>query len=198
MKLDHLVIAAPTLEMGAAWFFQETGVLPVAGGKHALMGTHNLLARLEGETYLELIAIDPNAPAPARARWFGLDSPPTAPKLIHWVARSEPLQAVRPLEPLGTITPITRGSFSWNITIPDDGQLVLGGLVPTLIEWQSQHPTALLPDSGLRVQRLEGIHPDPARVQANLKALGLELPVGLGETPQLKAVLETPKGLVNF
>jgi hypothetical protein len=197
MKLDHLVIAVPTLEIGAAWFFEQTGVSPVAGGKHTLMGTHNLLVRLEGETYLELIATDPDAPAPARARWFGLDTPPLTPKLIHWVAQCDNLETVTMPE-LGVVTPVTRGDLKWKITIPEDGQLVLGGLVPTLIQWQSQHPTERLPDSGLRLLRLEGEHPNPAKVQAKLLALGLELPVRYAATPRLQAVLETPKGVVEF
>jgi Glyoxalase-like domain len=196
MKLDHLVIAVPTLEMGAAWFFEQTGVTPVSGGKHALMGTHNLLVKLEGETYLELIAIDPEAPTPARARWFGLDTPPLAPRLIHWVARCENLETVQMPE-LGVVTPITRGDYAWKITIPNDGQLVLGGLLPTLIEWQSQHPTQHLPDSGVRLLHLQGAHPNPAETQAKLQTLGLEMPVQHG-TPRLNAVLETPKGTVFF
>jgi hypothetical protein len=197
MKLDHLVIAVPTLEMGAAWFLEQTGVVPVTGGKHTLMGTHNLLVKLTGETYLELITIDPDAPTPPRARWFGLDMPPLTPKLIHWVAQCNNLETVT-LPELGVVTPITRGDYAWKITIPNDGKLILGGLLPTLIEWQSQHPTQHLPDSGLRLLRLEGAHPNPTQVQTKLHALGLELPVQVGERAGLQAVLETPKGIVIF
>ena len=75
--LDHLVIGAATLEQGAAWCEATFGVAPGPGGKHALMGTHNRLLSLACEAfprcYLEIIAIDPDAPAPARRRWFDLD-----------------------------------------------------------------------------------------------------------------------------
>lgn len=196
MHLDHLVIVVPTLELGAAWFLEQTGIMPHAGGKHALMGTHNLLVRLGGESYIELIAIDPDAPAPNRPRWFELDTAPQAPALVHWVARMQNLEDVRPLEPLGVVTDVTRGAYTWKITIPDDGKFVLGGLVPTLIQWQSQHPTAKLPESGLRLLALEGIHPEPARVQQNLEPLGLELTVQHGAAVRLKALLETPNGKV--
>jgi hypothetical protein len=37
------------------------------------MGTHNRLLKLGEGFYLELIAIDPQAPPPGRPRWFGLD-----------------------------------------------------------------------------------------------------------------------------
>lgn len=37
------------------------------------MGTHNLMLRLGDSSYLEIIAINPAAPAPGRPRWFALD-----------------------------------------------------------------------------------------------------------------------------
>ena len=40
-ELDHLVVAARTLEEGAAWVEAALGVKTLPGGKHPLMGTHN-------------------------------------------------------------------------------------------------------------------------------------------------------------
>ena len=69
-EVDHLVIAADSLEQGSAWCERTLGAKPVAGGRHALMGTHNLLLQLSStafeRVYLEIIAIDPDAPAPGR------------------------------------------------------------------------------------------------------------------------------------
>jgi Glyoxalase-like domain len=39
------------------------------------MGTHNALAQLGDEKFLEIPAIDPEAERPKRPRWFGLDMP---------------------------------------------------------------------------------------------------------------------------
>jgi Glyoxalase-like domain len=43
------------------------------------MGTHNRVIAISSESfpdcYVEVIAIDPDAPAPGRRRWFGLDHP---------------------------------------------------------------------------------------------------------------------------
>ena len=39
------------------------------------MGTHNRVLGMAGGMYLEVIAIDPDAAAPERPRWFGLDEP---------------------------------------------------------------------------------------------------------------------------
>ena len=97
--LDHLVVAARTLEEGGAWVEAKLGVAPVAGGKHPTMGTHNRLLRIGPREYLEVMAIDPDAAPPARARWFDLDSPPMrerlarAPSLIHWIERTDDLEA---------------------------------------------------------------------------------------------------------
>ena len=101
VAVDHLVVAAATLEQGAAWCAATLGVAPAAGGRHALFGTHNRLLKIASlafpEAYLEIIAIDPQAPPPGRPRWFGLDDPALqarlaeAPRLIHLVARSATL-----------------------------------------------------------------------------------------------------------
>ena len=108
-RVDHLVVAAPTLDQGVAWCEQTLGLTPGPGGRHALYGTHNRLLRLDSNTpqdppaYLEIIAIDPEATptraAPAR-RWFDLDDPGLrqrladhGPQLVHWVARVPDLDA---------------------------------------------------------------------------------------------------------
>ena len=200
MTLDHLVIAAPTLESGTAWLEALLGVPLQAGGKHAFMGTHNRLLRL-GSVYLEVIAIDSDAPAPNRPRWFGLDSLRLEqPRLIHWVARTDDLEriAALSLEDLGVVTDAARGDLRWRITIPDDGHLPLDGLVPTLIEWRGAHPVSRMPESLCELVSLIGTHPQPERVQAALESVGATLEVTAGEIPRLRAVISSPNGLVSF
>ena len=164
------------------------------------MGTHNRLLRL-GNIYLEVIAVDPDAPAPNRPRWFGLDSLQLAqPRLIHWVARTDDLEAIaaRSLEPLGTVTDAARGDLRWRITIPDDGHLPLDGLVPTLIEWNSPHPVSRMIESSCELVSLTGSHPQPERVRAALTSIGARLEVSEGAVPTLRAVISSPNGLVTL
>ena len=73
-ELDHIVIAARTLDEGRVWAAQTLGVDALGGGKHDGLATHNTLVKLDGHRYLEIIAIDPDAGAPNFPRWFGLDT----------------------------------------------------------------------------------------------------------------------------
>ncbi len=156
MQFDHLVIAARSLGEGAAWVEARAGVPMAAGGKHVLMGTHNRLLALGPRRFLELIAIDPEAPAPARPRWFALDTPAMAallargPALIHWVMRTADLEsALREYPEQVQILDLERGDYRWRIGVPRDGQLPCGGDCPTLIQWQGDlHPADRLPESG--------------------------------------------------
>ncbi len=155
-ELDHLIVAARTLEEGARWIERELGVAPVPGGKHALMGTHNRLLALGAGRYLEVIAIDPEAPAPARPRWLALDDPAMrarlakGPALIHWVERTDDLEAaLRSYSPEIEILSLGRGPYRWRIGVPPDGTIPGNGTLPTLIQWQGAHPADALPPSGV-------------------------------------------------
>lgn len=209
IAVDHLVVAATDLDAGAAWLEAHLGVPLAAGGKHAEMGTHNRLLKLGPRLYLELIAIDPAAPAPGRPRWFGLDDPALKekvaerPHLIHWVARCEDIAAASNAcpEPLGDILDLARGDFRWRITVPADGHLPGHGLVPSLIQWRaSAHPADSLPERNCALMKLEGFHPEPERIRGVLALTGLNealavFPADAGEGPQLVAYLRVPSGL---
>ena len=205
--LDHLVVAADTLDNGEDYLESLLGVRPRRGGKHAAMGTHNSLLRLGERCYLELIAIDPGAAVPPRPRWFDLDRPAIRalvaqqPRLIHWVARTDDIEAARRASPIdpGPVHAMARGDFRWRITIPDDGHRPGDGLVPTLIEWSGDtHPALRLDDHGLRIVALAGEHPEPAPIRAALAALDLSdtLKVTYGRYPRLAAMIRTRRGIV--
>jgi Glyoxalase-like domain len=209
IALDHLVVACRTLAAGRAWCEATFGVAPESGGRHPLMGTHNALLRVASprfpRAYLELIAIDPEAPAPGRPRWFNLDAPSlqTAigdePRLVHWVARCADIDAASASLreagfDLGHIVNAermtTRGLLRWRITVPDDGGRPAGGAVPLLIEWGDVHPADSLPTRGVAIESLQVGGIDGALA----KQLGVELPAPA--TSALSAVLAGPRGRV--
>src|SRR2546421_5324073 len=92
VRIDHLVVTAPDLASGAELVRRALGVELQAGGKHARMGTHNLVLKLGDSIYLEVIAPDPDAPDPGRSRWFELDRQ-GPPRLATWAARTSDIRA---------------------------------------------------------------------------------------------------------
>ncbi|MCU4121290.1 VOC family protein [Variovorax sp. N23] len=222
-QIDHLVIAARTLGEGVAWCEATLGVTPGPGGAHPLMGTHNRLISVASDTfpqaYLEILAIDP-AKQPTRpaglARWFDLDDAALqaelaqhGPRLIHFVARVPDAAAALQALAAGP-TPIDRGALieasrdtaagrlDWKISVRDDGQRLLYGALPTVIEWGPVHPTDTMPASGVTLTGLHATHPRPDMLQAAHAVLELaQVPVEAGP-PNLVAVLQTPRGPVTL
>lgn len=202
--IDHLIVTAPSLAAGAAYVREALGAEPETGGEHPRMGTHNCLLRLSSSAYLEVLAPDPAALAPARPRWFDLDrrGPDAPPALSAWAARTNDIVASAALasEPLGTVEPMCRGVLDWAITIPADGTVPVDGVGPALIEWRTgTHPAAHLPDRGLALLALEILHPDCARIARLLASIAFDGPLTLsplppGCVPHLVAHIDTPQG----
>jgi hypothetical protein len=145
-EIDHLVVTAPSLASGAAYIRDTLGVEMQPGGEHRHMGTHNLLLKLGNTTYLEVLAINPGAPGPRGARWFGLDHVTTS-ALTAWVARVDDIHAAVAAAPdsFGEIMPMSRGTLTWLLVFP----AAADSFHPALIQWLSgPHPAMRLPDSG--------------------------------------------------
>ena len=202
--LDHLVIAAASLDEGRAALEPRLGVALEPGGRHAAFGTHNALLSLGPECYLEVIAIDPEAPPPPppRRRWFGLDGFTGAPRLVAWVARcADPKALAGRLHPGGgpggwALHDLGRGDLRWQMVVHESGRSPFDGLFPWLIRWRGQaHPAARLPDRGVRLRALALRHPEAG---ALARALGpiKEAPLQLGKAPApaLSAELSLPGG----
>jgi Glyoxalase-like domain len=211
-ELDHIVVAARTLEEGRIWASQTLGVAPVGGGKHDGLATHNTLLKLDGKRYLEIIATDPDAGAPVFPRWFGLDSDDVrdhiahGPRLVAWVVRCsgasnaiEQLSAT-PGYDARVVRPASRGDFRWRFAFTPDGTRLASGTLPHLIQWDgSAHPCDALPDSGVSLTALMLGEPEPERISTLLEALGFsDTPVRVGQSTatNLVAVLRTPLGSV--
>lgn len=195
--LDHLIVAARTLDEGRAWLEGRLGVPLQVGGEHPDFGTHNLLLRLGG-AYLELIAVNPAAPQPPRPRWFELDTPAmqerlqAGPALIGWVARVS-------AAPAGALE-LSRGENRWALTVAPDGRLPMQGVAPSLIFWHTPPPPTRLPESGVHLQTLRLGTPDPDGLREELDRINFVGEVEVYEAPQaeLSAILEAENGLVEL
>ena len=214
-EIDHIVVAADSLAQGVAWCEEVLGVTPGPGGKHPLMSTHNRLLRLDGafeSAYFEIIAIDPDAPAPGRARWFGLDRPALrqalreSPRLVQLVARSTQVEMLRwglinrgidPGQPIGAERPTPDGLLKWRIVVRDDGDNACDNLLPTLIEWGPRHPTDSMPLSPLSLADVTLAGLPPAAIEL-LRLRGVATPAAGDVEPGLRVVLDTPRGRVTL
>ena len=209
LELDHLVVAATDLDSGQAWLAERLGATLAPGGQHTGVGTHNRLLQLGNRVYLELIAPDPSQAEPPRPRPFLLDDPDMkarlviAPQLVHWVVRSNDLQAdvaAAPYQP-GTIVNMTRGTLTWRLTVPRGGRPAGDGMLPSMIQGDlpdDQHPTARLPDVGVALTGLSIRAP-----QAVLTCLPkISTPVTIetveSATSTLVATFNCPKGRVSL
>jgi hypothetical protein len=198
LQLDHLAIAANTLDQGRAMVEQALGVTLQPGGKHPHFGTHNLLLGLEDGLYLEVIAIDPEAPKPGFARWFDLDRFQGAARLNNWICRTDDLEgALVALPQAGKPVALSRGDLRWKMAVPEDGILPCDGMFPALIEWQCDVlPAGLLRASGCRLQRLIVSHPQAAALMAQIGALLGDARIIFEQGPAgLRAEFITPSGV---
>ena len=185
IRFDHIVIGAESLESGNRWIRQTCGIEIPAGGRHLQMATHNLVTATGLDTYLEVIAKDPEVAAPKRPRWFGLDDRSVAERLaaspfpLAWVASTDELDAAcararsvgvdvgRPLS-------MTRDNLRWRIAVRDDGAPCLGGAAPMIMEWPTgAHPACGMTDLGVRIRKISIATHYSGKLTALFNALGL-------------------------
>lgn len=210
VELDHLVIAARSLDEGVAWCEATLEVVPGPGGKHELMGTHNRLFAIASaafpRAYFEIIAIDRDAPAPRRARWFGMDGLDLShgPRLVNAVARTPALDALLSTlrtagldagRALAASRETPGGRLHWRIAVRDDGTLACDGAMPTLIEWGERHPSDSMPACGVALQALT-VRGLPPAVAATLDWHGVRAAETAG--PSIEAQLVTLRGTITL
>jgi hypothetical protein len=205
LRVDHLVYATPDLTRGVDELAQLLGVRATPGGQHPGLGTRNALIALGPDSYIEIVAPDPEQPAPSTPRWFGIDDLEHS-KLATWAAKGTDLEQLRATAvqngiPLG---PVARGSrrrpdgveLSWQLTDPRAS--VADGIVPFFIDWgPSPHP-ARSAANGAALISLRAEHPDPQSVQHMLQQLGLPFTVSPAMHPALVATIDSPHGRVEL
>jgi hypothetical protein len=227
-QIDHLVVAAHSLQQGVEWCEATLGIPPAAGGEHEKYGTHNRLFKIATPAfpvaYFEIIAINPDAvieKKPPPTRWFDLDNKQLqaelakSPRLIHFVANTGSIQDARhawkdqgidrgPIIHASRKTP--KGLLQWQITVRPDGDRLFNGTLPTLIQWgkpeaadpMQLHPRNHLPRSGVSLKSLSVSHPSASKIKAAYDAIMLGN-IDVTEGPaNIVATLQTPKGLVTL
>ena len=204
-RVDHLVYAAPDLTTGIERLETLLGVRATPGGQHPGRGTRNALIALGPRTYIEIIGPDPEQPAPAEPRPFGIDTL-SAPRLVTWAANENDLPRLSKLAAqagikLGELAAGSRRRpdgvlLTWNYTNPRT--TVADGIVPFFIDWgTTPHPAESAVQGG-RLVALAAEHPDAERVTMSLRRLGLDLVVTKGAQPTLTATIDAPRGRIQL
>lgn len=177
--------------------------------------------------YFEIIAIDPNASRPKKLtlqhpkRWFDMDDPALQkavaqePRLLHFVANTPDLKAARMAlrmegidrgPALHASRRTSKGILNWQISVRADGQRLFDGALPTLIQWGKPdateplrlHPRNTLPRSGVTLHSLQVTHPSAAKLTSAYASIGLEGIEIIEGASNIKATLNSPKGLVTL
>jgi len=194
MRLDHLAIAAETLEEGVAWAEEKLGVPFLSGGNHARFATHNRLLGLAGGLYIEVISPDPNATCDG-PRWFGLDRFRGAPRLVNWICEATDFSAM--LRYGMCKVPMSRGDLRWDMGVPKDGSLPLDGGFPTVLQWHCAAPGQTLPPSGCALRRLIVTHPQADEIEAQIALNDPRVQFKTGDM-RLSAMFDTPNGPISL
>lgn len=207
LRLDHLIVIAPSLADGVSHVRACLGVAAPFGWRHDFMGTHNHLLQLGDSVYLEIVALDPEAEDPGRRRWFGLDDQEkvgadwrAGRRLRGWVARTDVIDAVIAARPsiFGEKTALPTGDPYFDFAIPRDGSLPLDGAAPSVIDRRGKpRSMASIADLGARLRSFTVEYPDPDALKALYRALAIERAPAIVQGPRLRyrAQIDTPSGL---
>ena len=163
-KLDHVVIAANNLDEGTSYVENKLNVKLSNIGYHRDMGTHNRVVKISKSVYLEVISIDPNFGHLNTKRWFNLDSLKLqsqlrkSPQVIGYVIENVDIKILKYYEPFFKAS---RGEYKWKFAMPGTNasiladQSQLNGIIPSLINWESEKPINKMQDNHLNLEKLE-------------------------------------------
>lgn len=199
--VDHVILGIADLDRGIAEFERRTGVRPVYGGKHPT-GTHNALVALGGRTYLEILAVQPGASAPADFADLSHLEELTP---VGWALTfSDPLHLQQRVAAAGLrVTAPKAGSRK----TPQGGALqwVMFDLqqpvdaAPFFIVWRpgSAHPSTTSP-GGCSLERWSVAGPQADILNPLREMTGPPVAVAVAPATALSMTLRCPKGLVSF
>ena len=201
-SIDHFMYAVPNLDHGIKWAEDTFGVTPKFGGVHVGLGTQNALLSL-GDTYLELIAPDPEQDL--RAHNLGSQfSRLSMPGLVTWaveanlkdIATTLTQLNIQSTDPIPTQRKTAEGELlEWSLLFPNTGEH--GGRLPFFIDWQAcAHPKDTNPLAGA-VTDLKITSPNAQQLNQLFSHLDLDIQASQGEA-DMTVYIETDRGQVTL
>ena len=201
--LDHIILGIDDLDRGIAWVERHTGVRAVFGGVHPGRGTRNALLALGPESYLEIIAPDPEQAATV---WFTQILTMSQPKLIAWAVHTPVLAALAEAARSagiaidgphdGARSRPDGKTLNWKLFHLRDDR---GGRLPFFIEWgrDSVHPATDAP-SGCRLTSFHLQSPKADELSSIWRTLSVDVKIERAKESRLMALLATPRGEVKL
>jgi hypothetical protein len=202
-EIDHVIVAAPSLEAGDQALAARTGIRTVFGGVHVAGDTANHLASLGEGRYLELLG-----PAPGRAP-FGEGMALTKLDGLHplgFAVRVKDAEAeaarllaaglkVSAVQPGGRTTP-QGARLNWKTFAVDDPEFC--SVLPFFIEWgaDTPHPSTTSP-AGAELVRLRVVHPRAEALARLFETMGVPVKPEAGPA-RLEIALKGPRGEASF
>jgi hypothetical protein len=202
-NLDHILLGIGDMERGIAWVEQLTGVRAVFGGVHPGRGTQNALLSLGSRRYLEIIAPDPKQPLEGPAQPL---ASMREPHLFNWAVHTDDIVAAakRAVASGFAIDGPADGSrarpdgkiLRWKACRLKDDR---GGLLPFFIQWDrdSLHPSEDAP-VGCVLKRFDMQSPAAPELKKLCQSLGVDIAIERADKPQLRALIGSYKGEVQF
>lgn len=207
--LDHVVLAAPSLDEAVVLVEERTGIRAKPGGRHPT-GTANALIAFtvdggRSRHYLELIGPDAESGvAQEDVETFGIRHL-TGPRVAAYALHPDDIDADAAAAEaagfdLGDVSPYSRTTptgdlLEWRLTLPPSGQ---SPEIPFLIDWGSTPHPALQDLPLLELQRFTIRHPHPERVRTLLGAISADIAIERADEPGLELVVRGLRGEVSF
>jgi hypothetical protein len=202
--LDHIVLAAPDLELAMQQFEDMTGIMPVLVGPLQGLGVCTAHVGLDRSRYIEIIAPDENNDGPLGVDLRALSEGTLTP--YHYAIRSSEVSRlvegyisdVLGWDPdrIAMVQKLPDASLrQWDLlTIYGHG---VGGIAPSYVKWKKAetHPTATIAlNAKLKTCIIRA--PEGHDVFKLITAVD-GITTGFGE-PLLEVSVETPDGTVTF
>ncbi len=203
--IDHIVYCTHDLSQGIDHIESLIGVKATYGGRHLKRGTHNANIKIGTNSYLEILAPDPDNQDIKAPRWMGIDLI-DKPKITRWAIKSNNInnhsEILRNYNPeygiiqLGERALADGAILKWSLTDPLNTPEVEA--MPFLLDWKkSIHPT-------LHMNQLCSItsiglnHPEPEHLGLFINKLELNIPIIKSKFRAITITLSTPKGIVKI
>jgi len=205
-KIDHLVYAVPDLEKAMDEFAKKSGVRPTFGGYHRTRGTKNAVINLANGCYLEFLAIDFENENIATPRWMGVDFIESG-QITRWALKSDNLAKDSTIlqqynSQMGEISGGERKTttdklLKWKMILPLPSPAV--ELTPFMCDWHSSevHPTDSMSEE-YTLLGLEFTHSQPEIIRTLFVDLQIENIISKGEKTSIKALIDTPNGVIKI